>query len=80
MGRRRVFMAVPTLIQGINRQTRGWAGYFRYGYRAPTMRSLNHYLFDRMKRHLRRRSQRPFRPPEGGTYYRQLCVLGLERV
>ena len=32
---------------------------------------------DRLVQHLRRRSQRPFRPPEGVTYYEQLQKLGL---
>ena len=32
---------------------------------------------DRLVQHLRRRSQRPFRPPEGVTYYEQLQKMGL---
>ena len=74
------FMAVSTLIERVNRQTRGWAGYFRYGYWSKAMHSINHDLFARMKKHLQRRSQRPFRPPEGGTYYPCLRKLGLDRV
>lgn len=74
------FMAVSTLIERVNRQTRGWAGYFRHGYWSQAMHSVNHYLFNRMKKHLCRRSQRPFRPSEGVTYYQHLRNLGLERV
>ena len=74
------FMAVSTLIERVNRQTRGWAGYFRYGYWSKAMHSINHDLFARMKKHLQRRSQRPFRPPEGVTYDPCLRKLGLDRV
>ena len=74
------FVAVPTLIKRVNRQTRGWAAYFRHGWWSEAMHKVNFHLFDRMKRHLRRRSQRPFRPPEGVSYYQHLRKLGLERV
>ena len=36
--------------------------------------------FSRVPKHLRRRSQRPFRPPEGVTYYEQLQGFGLVRL
>ena len=35
---------------------------------------------ERLIRHLRRRSQRPFRPSEGTSYYQHLSNLGLEWV
>jgi hypothetical protein len=41
-------------------------------------RIYRHDVLCRLKRHLRRRSQRPFRPPEGVTYYAHLQALGLE--
>ena len=78
--RRYCLMPIPTLIARVNRQTRGWAGYFRHGYWSEAMDKVNFYLFDRMRRHLRRRSQRPFRPPDGVTYYQHLRKMGLERV
>ena len=31
-----------------------------------------------LKFHLRRRSQRPFRPPKGVTFYRHLATIGLD--
>ena len=39
---------------------------------------MNRYALLRLTRHLRRRSQRPFRPPEGQSFYAVLRALGLE--
>jgi len=41
---------------------------------------INAYVRGRLTQHLRRRSQRPFRPPEGVSYYRQIQRLGLVRL
>ena len=38
---------------------------------------MNGFIRHRLTRHLKRRSQRPFRPPEGRTFHRQLKYLGL---
>jgi RNA-directed DNA polymerase len=71
------FVPVTRLIEIINRQQRGWANYFGFGYPRQAMREMNRYVRDRLVGHLRRRSQRPFRPPEGRSYYRHLKQLGL---
>lgn len=71
------YVPLPTLIQRLNRHLDGWANYFRFGYPRVAFREINWYVRDRLKRHLRRRSQRPFRPPEGSTYYQHLNQLGL---
>jgi RNA-directed DNA polymerase len=51
--------------------------YFRFGYPRKAFREINWYIRYRLKQHLRRRSQRPFRPPEGSTYYDHLDKIGL---
>ncbi|MBW1818153.1 MAG: maturase [Deltaproteobacteria bacterium] len=71
------FVPVTRLIETVNRQQRGWANYFSFGYPRKAMREMNWYVVDRLVGHLRRRSQRPFRPPEGRSYYRHLKQLGL---
>lgn len=71
------FVPVTRLIENINRQQRGWANYFGFGYPRQAMREMNWYVRDRLVGHLCRRSQRPFRPPEGRSYYRHLKQLGL---
>jgi len=40
-------------------------------------RNINWYVTQRMYQHLRRRSQRPFQPPEGVSLYQHLQQLGL---
>jgi RNA-directed DNA polymerase len=71
------YVPLPTLIQHLNRHLDGWANYFRFGYPRVAFREINWYVRDRLKQHLRRRSQRPFRPPEGSTYYQHLNQMGL---
>jgi RNA-directed DNA polymerase len=69
---------IPELIGKVNQLLRGWKAYFSLGYPRMAYREVNHYLVDIFTRHLRRRSQRPFRPPEGVSYYAQLQKLGLQ--
>ncbi len=71
------FVPLPHLIARINRYLVGWQAYFRVGYPRRSYRHLNHHARRRLACHLRRRSQRPFRPPEGVTLYRHLADLGL---
>ena len=76
-GSRHSCQPIPQLIEGMNRHLKGWARYFSKGYPRAALREINTYVRDRLVQHLRRRSQRPFRPPEGVTYYEQLRSLGL---
>jgi RNA-directed DNA polymerase len=77
-GPQRCFVRMPDLIRDVNRFLGGWGNYFRHGYPARTFHKLNGHVVSRLTRHLRRRSQRPFRPPEGETYYAHLQRLGLQ--
>jgi RNA-directed DNA polymerase len=75
---RRCFVPAPALIEQVNKQVRGWANYFQHGRSRPAFRALNWYLQQRMVRHLKRRSQRPYRPPDGVSWYAHLYKqLGL---
>jgi RNA-directed DNA polymerase len=76
-GPQRCCVPIPQLIQEINRWTISWSRYYRYGYPRAVFRQLNWYVFARLKRHLQRRSQRPFRTAEGQTVYAKLQRLGL---
>jgi RNA-directed DNA polymerase len=67
---------VGALIRDLNRHLQGWANYFHLGYPRPVFRKINHYVRGRLVRHLCRRSQRPFRPPEGRSWYQHLADLG----
>jgi RNA-directed DNA polymerase len=69
---------IPVFIGRVNRLLRGWRQYFSHGYPRMAFRAVNCYVVESLTRHLRRRSQRPFRPPEGVSYYAQLQRLGLQ--
>jgi RNA-directed DNA polymerase len=68
---------IPQLIEELNRHLGGWKNYFDFGYPRQAFREINSYVRYRLTQHLRRRSQRPFRPPEGVSYYEQIQRFGL---
>jgi len=68
---------LPQLIEGLNRHLRGWANYFRYGYARNAFYQMDSYVCWRLTRHLRRCSQRPFRPLAGATIAALAQRLGL---
>ncbi len=74
---RQCHVPIPALIGGVNRALRGWANYFRMGYPSAAFRAINRHVRNRLVIHLKRRSQRPYRPPAGTTYYAHLSRLGL---
>jgi hypothetical protein len=73
----RCFQPITEMIEGINLQLLGWANYFKFGYPRKAMRDINHYTRLRLIVHLKRRSQRPFHPPDGLSLYKQLAKYGL---
>jgi len=75
--RRQGYKPVPRIIGELNEQLTGWANYFRQGYPRMAFRAINTYVHERLRRHLRRRSQRPCRPPAGVTYHEHFKRLGL---
>lgn len=77
LGGRAGCLPLPRLIADVNRHLRGWANYFSFGYPRMAYRHLNRYLRARLTRHLKRRSQRPYRPPQGQTYWEHLDQMGL---
>lgn len=68
---------LPRLIDELNRHLRGWGNYFSLGYPRAAYGWINSYVQQRLYSHLRRRSQRPFRPPAGVSYNEQFRRLGL---
>lgn len=71
------FKPIRLLVFEINRHLKGWREYFKLGHPRRAFRKIGWYVRERLYRHLCRRSQRPFRPSEGTTWYRQLAELGL---
>jgi RNA-directed DNA polymerase len=75
------FMPIPELIKRINWHLAGWSKYFSFGYPRMAMRHINYFVYCRLVCHLKRRSQRPFRPPKGVSYYQHLYYnLGLTKL
>jgi RNA-directed DNA polymerase len=77
---RRGFVPIPLLMKALNRHLESWRNYFDFGYPRVAFGEINTYVRYRLVQHLRRRSQRPFRPPEGVSYYEQLKRFGLVRL
>jgi RNA-directed DNA polymerase len=74
---RMCFKPIPALIREVNRHLNGWSNYFSFGYPRMAMRHINWYSRQRLFKHLKRRSQRPYHPPQGVSVYRHLSDLGL---
>jgi RNA-directed DNA polymerase len=76
-GPEKCHVPIPALIGQINDHLRGWGNYFAKGYPRMAFRQINRFVQERLERHLKRRSQRPFRTTGGMTWYAQLQRLGL---
>lgn len=68
---------LDVLIAEINRYLTGWSEYFSLGYPRVAYRKVNRFVVERLSRHMHRRSQRPWRPPEGVSAYAHFHKLGL---
>jgi len=68
---------VPRLIGELNRHLRGWQNYYSKGYPGKAYSKIDWYVRFRLVRHLRRRSQRPYKKPKDISWFRHLEELGL---
>jgi RNA-directed DNA polymerase len=76
--RKRNFVPIPQMIGEVNRFLKGWGGYFRHGYPRQQFDKLNGYVVERLRNHLKRRSQRRYRLPADRTFSAHLVKdLGL---
>jgi RNA-directed DNA polymerase len=71
-------LPIEDLVGRVNRQMAGWSAYHQAGRPARCFSLMNRFISNRIYRHLRRRSQRPYRLPEGKTWWQHLTDdLGL---
>ena len=77
---RACFKPIPVLIGELNRQLRGRANYFSIGCHMSAYCEIERHVQGRLIQHLQRRSQRPYRPPQGEAWLRHLGRLGLIRL
>ncbi|WP_437593126.1 group II intron reverse transcriptase/maturase [Sorangium sp. So ce1000] len=71
------WMPIKDVVERVNALLRGWLGYFSKGQPAKARRKLVRFAEQRLVRHLRRRSQRPYRPPAGVGFFQHVHDLGL---
>ena len=76
-GTSRSHVPLPRLIEDLNIHLRGWAQYYRLGYPRKAKRHINTYVRLRLSRHLRRRSQRPWKPKGENSAYAAYKRMGL---
>lgn len=68
---------IADVVDNVNSVLRGWLAYFSTGHPSKARWDLICYAEMRLVHHLKRRSQRPYRPPEGINFYRHVHDLGL---
>jgi RNA-directed DNA polymerase len=71
------FRPVPQVVTRVNVFLRGWLRYFSKGHPARARWNLVRFAEERIAAHLRRRSQRPYRPPDGVPLQKHAHDLGL---
>ena len=71
------YKPVKELIEELNRHLRGWQNYFSQGYPGKAYGKINWYVRFRLVRHLKRRSQRPYKKPKDVSWFGHLADLGL---
>lgn len=74
---RRCHVPLPRQINDLNRHLEGWSNYFSFGYPRAAFRRVNSFVRERLTRHCKRRSQRPWRPPNGASAYDHFKRMGL---
>src|ERR1700694_1721316 len=73
----------PEVCDQLNRSLRGWSNYFGYGSRGKAYRSVDQYVFERVRRFLARRHKVQGRGNRRFTFdviHRELGVLCLQRL
>ena len=74
------YQPITSLICELNVHLTSWKPYYNFGYPSKAFHAINYYVRQRLVVHLRRRSQRPFRPPPGVSCYECLERFNLVRL
>ena len=74
-------LPIPVVVDRLNYYLVGWSNYFGQAHKGKVFSKSNQFVYDRMVRHLKRRSQRHFRLPEGMSWYAMVYQrLGVQRI
>ena len=71
---------VKQVVGRLNRFLEGWAGYFSLGHPFATFAKMDHFVAERLRRHLQKRSQRGYKKGEQQTWYQVFKGMGLKRL
>lgn len=71
------FVPITEIVEAINIHLLSWSNYFRFGYPGASFRSINAFVRLRLTKFLKRKSQKPQKPPSGISYYKFFQGLGL---
>ncbi|MDR2440904.1 MAG: hypothetical protein LBE12_16200 [Planctomycetaceae bacterium] len=63
------YLPLDVTIGCLNSYLRGWSGYFSRGHPSKPFAALDNYVQKRLIQFLKHQSQRPFKPPEGMSWY-----------
>ncbi len=79
--KKKCFKPIPEMIKELNENLRGWENYFgKVGHPRKEFRKINSYTIMKLTKHLKRRSQRPYKPPKGMSYYKKILQLNLKQL
>src|SRR5205807_9326372 len=71
------FKPIPILIGELNRQLKGWANYFSFGYPTGAYWEIDWFVRGRLIRHLQRRSQRALSPVDRSSVVHAPATVGV---
>jgi len=74
---KRCLVPIPRVIEELNRHLRGWKNYFSLGYSSSAHHHVDYFVRMRLEKHLKRRSQKRYKPPKEVSLYKHFDDLGL---
>ncbi len=80
LNRKNNYLPVDEVVQRVNRFLVGWAEYFAIGHPSAAFTKMDHFVEERMRRHLQKRSQRGYKKGVDETWYQVFRRLGLKRL
>ena len=80
LDRKNNYMPVKDVGKRLNRFLDGWAGYFALGHHSATFAKMDHFVAERLRRHLQKRSQRGYKKSKTQTWYQVFKGMKLKRL
>jgi RNA-directed DNA polymerase len=74
------YQPVKRVIERLNRFLTGWAAYFSLGHPSTTFTKMDHFVAERLRKHLQKRSQRGYKKSKTQTWYQVFKGMELKRL